>query len=334
VTTLRASVVVPTYNRAALLLRCLDALAHQSCPPSDFEVIVVDDGSTDGTADAVRGKTFPFRCEMVLQEHGGAARARNAGAARATADILAFTEDDVVPDGEWLSNALAALAAPGVDVVEGSTVYEDTGEEVRRFEGTRMPSFIPCNLVLRRDLFVRVGGYDAAFIDLRRGLYFREDSEFGFRLLEGGARVVVDPGVRVAHPRQFASVSACFRHARRYVFDALLYKKHPQLFRRYIEVKRIAGMTVRRVQHLAALLWAAGVAAGVVGALLPSVMLLACGVCGVAAAGTAFQWKYMGRRMLRVSMIPAWCAFVALPGVYLWAVLTGCFRFRSFGVLL
>lgn len=115
-TDLKVSVVIPTYNRRELLRRCLAAATHQDY--ADYEVIVVDDGSTDGT-DAMVAQTFP-RVHYVRQANRGPAAARNRGIDLANGTIVAFTDDDCEPPGDWLHQLVALFEQyPGVVAVGG-----------------------------------------------------------------------------------------------------------------------------------------------------------------------------------------------------------------------
>src|SRR5439155_10382038 len=97
VTDLRLSVVVPTLNRRDAVLRLLRALGRQSAAPTSYEAIVVVDGSTDGTAEAVAEHAAPFALRRVVQPQSGLAAARNAGARAATGDVVLFLDDDMEP---------------------------------------------------------------------------------------------------------------------------------------------------------------------------------------------------------------------------------------------
>ncbi len=328
------SVVIPTYNRKASLHRCLESLSRQTLSPAEFEVIVVDDGSTDGTAATFQGLRFPFHYTYFSQPNGGPSSARNLGISRAQGTVLAFTEDDVVVRPDWLQNALVYFDAGPVGLLEGRTVYSHTDKGIRRFERTPVHSFVPCNLFVRRDILLKAGGYDPDFYDPKSGLYFREDADLGFRILDVGAITKIAPDVVVEHPLQFTRMRECFRHARRYVFDPLLYKKHPQHFRRLIEVKEMFGLTVHRPQHylsLAYLVVTIGFAIGLGcgSALTSTALAIILFVCSF-----LFRYKYQGASAVEIYKLSETLGFLALPFVYLIAFARGCLRFKSFGAIL
>lgn len=95
------SVIIPTYNRKDSLLRTLESLARQTYPADRFEVIVVDDGGSDGTGEVTQ-RTFPFALRYVRQENQGDAIARNRGASEAQGDVLQFLDDDIVVEPGFL----------------------------------------------------------------------------------------------------------------------------------------------------------------------------------------------------------------------------------------
>ena len=103
--TLLASVIIPAYNAAASIGACLEALAHQTLAAGDFEVIVVDDGSTDTTPRVAE----QFGVRVVRGTHGGPAAARNLGASLATGQFLLFTDADCVPEPDWAEQMLRPL---------------------------------------------------------------------------------------------------------------------------------------------------------------------------------------------------------------------------------
>lgn len=327
------SVIIPTFNRRDSLREVLVSLARQEEVPGGFEVIVAVDGSTDGSAEMLPELALPYSLRWVLQANAGASEARNAGAALASGEYLALTEDDVLPASDWLKTAYSHLFDRSLDILEGVTEYMGSGGSVRRFEPPGIPSFIPCNLFIRRSSFLAAGGYESAFFDRMAGLYFREDADLGFRLLDMGFSVYIAGDVRVAHPLQFSTLGAALRHARRYQFDPLLFSRHPRRYREFIEVKRIAGITVHRPQHYVAL--AAGCAAVVMiaGAVAGAPALWGSGAAAVLLSGVLFRYKYHGTRAFSPSEAGRTIAFVAVPFVYLASLLRGCIRYRSIGVL-
>ena len=327
------SVIIPTRNREGMLRRCLSALAEQSIEASAAEIIVVDDGSTGEPAAEIGSSAGAFPVSVLRQSRGGPGSARNSGAAVARGLYLAFAEDDVVPDARWLESARVHLDETGADILEGRTVDAGTGKDIRSFEPSPRASFIPCNLFVRRSLFERVGGYDPGFFDAATGLYFREDSDFGFRAIGTGARIRIARDVSVEHPSQFSDLASCLRHARRYIFDPLLCRKHPLLYRRMIEVKTLAGIPVHRPQHYASIAYLAAVAWTVVAALQGSWEDVAGGGIVALMLSTAIRYKYRGGRAFMLYRIGETAGFLALPLVYLAALAKGSVRYRSYGAL-
>jgi glycosyltransferase involved in cell wall biosynthesis len=103
------SVVIPTHNRREFLRACLDSFEQQSAPAGSFEVVVVIDGSTDGTAEMLSEFAPSFELSVLTQPQAGASAARNAGAADARARVLLFVDDDMTASS---SHVAAHLAAP------------------------------------------------------------------------------------------------------------------------------------------------------------------------------------------------------------------------------
>ena len=238
------SIVVPTRGDAAKLTNLLDALDRQTLPRDRFEVILALDQAE--LAPGIRARVADAGIRTVRRPvRSGPGAARNCGAAEARGEFIAFTEDDVTPAPDWLERALARLSAdPALDVVEGVTA-KPGGRPVRKLDAGE-PSWLPTNLFVRRALFQRVGGYHEGFFDPASGVYFREDSDFGFTLEEAGARIARAAEVRVEHPDEHPRFLDPLRWARRYEMDALLAVRHPERFRDRIEVHRLGPFRVRR----------------------------------------------------------------------------------------
>jgi len=120
---LSISVVVPTYNRAAVLEQCLQSLGVQHYPRDRYEIIVVDDGSTDSTSVLMDSIRLPVGLRFVRQANQGSGAARNAGARYATGDILLFIDDDVVATPNLLSAHAEMHRQHGPSVVIGYTSF-------------------------------------------------------------------------------------------------------------------------------------------------------------------------------------------------------------------
>src|SRR5690606_33306116 len=220
-----------------MLDRCLSALAAQELPGADFEIIVVHDGPSEPTRKlaAQWAKKLAERGGPELRfhapPHAGPAAARNAGWRLAQASIVAFTDDDTVPDRGWLVVALAAIK-PGVDAGWGRIVMplpsDPTDYEI---DAARLSSaqFVTANCFCTKRMLERLGGFDERFEQA-----WREDSDLYFRLIDAGARVVHVPEAVVVHPVRPASWGVSLRQQRKVLYDALLFKKHRSLYRERI----------------------------------------------------------------------------------------------------
>jgi hypothetical protein len=200
------SVIVPTRNRRRLLRDLLDALASQTF--TDYEVVVVDDGSTDGSVEEIRSDAAAGRPVRLVEGNGqGAVRARLLGVENAHAEFLAFTDDDCVPWPGWLAEGVRALKA-GADVVQGVTRARG---QVRPLDRTIMVDrhdglYNTCNVFYRRSAYEKAGGFDtdaAARLNFRpgtaaRGLGFGEDALLGWRVRRSG-RAAFAPDAIVEH---------------------------------------------------------------------------------------------------------------------------------------
>ena len=181
------SVVVPTRGDPVKLANLLDALERQTLSRECFEIILALDQAELSPEIAARAAAAGIG-SVHRPERSGPGAARNRGAAEARGEFIAFTEDDVTPAPDWLERALARLTAESaLDVLEGST-SKPGGRPVRRLDAGGA-SWLPTNLFVRRSVFERVGGYHEGFFDPANGVYFREDSDFGFTLEAAGAMV-------------------------------------------------------------------------------------------------------------------------------------------------
>ncbi|RZI84477.1 MAG: glycosyltransferase [Rubrivivax sp.] len=227
------AVVIPTYRRPDLLLRCLNAVVAQKFPGDVFEVIVVDDGCGDDIRDLVARLAEQTRGSPTvryLRPEGtrGPAGARNRGWRATQAPIIAFTDDDTIPHEDWLSKGVQALqdgrvAVCGRVVVPVSQAPTD---HERNTQGLEHAEFVTANAFVRREALAEVGGFDERF---KRA--WREDSDLHFALLEHHGRVGWAPAAAVTHPVRSAPWGVSMQQQANVFFDALLYKKYPRLYR-------------------------------------------------------------------------------------------------------
>jgi glycosyltransferase involved in cell wall biosynthesis len=233
----RVAVVIPTRDRPLLLARCLAALRAQTLDPADFEIIVAADAPAAPTRETVEEAGAPngppVRYVPVVGRHGPAA-ARNAGWRLAVAPTIAFTDDDCIPEPGWLAAGLAALHE-GVVGVRGRVVVPRpaTPSDYQRTVGwLEQAEFVTANCFCRRAALAAVGGFDERFTAA-----WREDSDLYFTLLERGNRFGDAPGAVVVHPARPAPWGVSLREQRKSRFNALLFRKHPRLYRQRIQAR-------------------------------------------------------------------------------------------------
>jgi len=200
------SVVIPTYRRRERVLRHVEALAEQTW--KDFEVIVVDDGSGDGTAAALRALEAPFPLTVVEQENQGAAQARNVGARAAAGELLLFLDDDMEADPALLAEHERSHRE-GADLVVGDMplhpdsppgllswgvgVWAQTRRERLTGSGAEpgLDDLLTGQMSISRKAFERLGGFDTSFT--REGLFGGEDIDFSYRVVKAGLRAAFNP---------------------------------------------------------------------------------------------------------------------------------------------
>jgi glycosyltransferase involved in cell wall biosynthesis len=227
--TVDVSVVVPTRGRPRLLARCLDALDRQTLPRDRYEVVVVDDGPDEATrrVAAEHGAAY-----VAAGPHRGPAAARNVGWQLARAEVVAFTDDDTLPDPDWLAAGLRAIEA-GADGVAGRIqvpIPERPTDYERDAAGLETAEFATANCFYRRAALAAVGGFDERF-----PIAWREDADLFFTMVERGYRLERATDALVVHPLRPAGWGVSISQQRKAGLNALLYKKHPALYRQRIQ---------------------------------------------------------------------------------------------------
>jgi GT2 family glycosyltransferase len=226
----KVSVVVCSYNGGKTLHDCLDSLMRLDYP--DYEVILVDDGSTDDTASIT--EQFPsVICHQ--QQNQGLSVARNVGASLADGEIVAYTDDDCVADQHWLRYLVQAMHDQNVEAIGGPNITPDSdgwiakcvaaspGNPSHVMFDDRHAEHVPgCNMAFRRSTLLGIGGFDPQF------RVAGDDVDVCWRLLDAGLSIGYAAGAMVWHHRR-PSVKAYAKQQQGYGrSEALVHFKHPQ----------------------------------------------------------------------------------------------------------
>ena len=325
------SIVIPAYNSAKLLSRCLEALEKQSAPKAEFEVTVADDGSTDETLEML--SQFKAQTELNLQwtsiPNSGPGNARNAGVAKSAGSWIGFIDADVIPDPDWVKNAIQLIQQkPDAGAFEGRTEVTQRNlatpftHQTENTDGGRYPT---CNLLVRRNL----ANFHPAYL-----IPFREDTDLAFSILASGYSIIFAPALIVEHPPLSSSYSRPLLLARRYYYDGLLARRFPSRYQLELDAHQIFGL---KIPHLKRKLYAIFVLSQIVflaallfgssasGMLLPLSAYLA-GLCVTAGASLRYA-------NLRDLSLQDWLVFVSqlhvLPWVMGYSLLRGWLDFRG-----
>jgi len=325
------SIVIPAYNSAKLLSRCLEALEKQSASKAEFEVTVADDGSTDETLEML--SQFKAQTELNLQwtsiQNSGPGNARNAGVAKSAGSWIGFIDADVIPDQDWVKNALQLIQQkPDAGAFEGRTEVTQRNlatpftHQTENTDGGRYPT---CNFLVRKNL----ANFHPAYL-----IPFREDTDLAFSILASGYSIIFAPALIVEHPPLSSSYSRPLVLARRYYYDGLLARRFPSRYQLELDAHKIFGM---KIPHLKRKLYAIFVLSQIVflaallfgfsasGMLLPVSVYLT-GLCLTAGASLRYA-------NLRDLSLQDWLVFVfqlhVLPWVMGYSLLRGWLDFRG-----
>ncbi|CAB1063248.1 Mycofactocin system glycosyltransferase [Olavius sp. associated proteobacterium Delta 1] len=229
------SVIIPVRNRPDDIAACLQSLKELTYPDDELEIIVVDDASTDHTLDIA--SRFEVRL-IPLRQHKQAAYCRNIAARRARGELLAFLDSDCLADSVWLRELVAAFKDQTLCAVGGvvESYFNENGldryEKVRsslnvssRFRRSTENDpffYLPaCNLLIRRDTFLKVNGF-------REELFVGEDVDFCWRMRERGYHFEYRTQGRVFHKHRNKLTSFCLRRFEYGTSEPLLNRLHPK----------------------------------------------------------------------------------------------------------
>jgi glycosyltransferase involved in cell wall biosynthesis len=240
------SVVIPTYNRLPILRQCLEALERQqiAAPIRAYEVVLVDDGSTDDTVAWVRANQERLpHVRLILQDHGGPAEGRNRGVEQARGDVIVFIDSDLVvlPDflmrhaealeGRWRERGDRLCFTYGA--VVNTARFERPTSEPHKLNDLSFAYFATGNVAIDRSLLERAGLFDTGF-----RLYGWEDLELGERLRRLGVELVRCPRAVGYHWHPALSLEQIPRlievERQRAAMGLVFYRKHPTRRVRFI----------------------------------------------------------------------------------------------------
>lgn len=231
------SVIVPAYNAGDTIGRCIEALLKQSSQDGRYEIIVVDDGSTDNTPEVVQSFSG---VRFFQQDRQGPASARNLGARKARGDFILFTDADCEPVPEWAERLLAPLRE-GNNIVGAKGAYLtrqrelisrfvqlEYEEKYERMAKERFIDFVDTySAAYRREIFLQEGGFDPSFPTPSV-----EDQELSFRLAEKGYKMVFVPEAKVYHQHPSSLIDYLLRKFRIGYWKVLVHWRHPgKIFR-------------------------------------------------------------------------------------------------------
>ena len=199
---LTLSIIIPTYNRCEQLQRVLSGLERQTVPSNQFEVIIVSDGSTDGTNDFLNTASTGLQLKPIFQANSGVAAARNNGLYQASGQLILFLDDDVVPDSQLVAEHLHIHTSQCGDVIVlgpmltpsdfslASWVRWEQAMLTKQYDAMLAEKYQPTarqfytgNTSLAREHLLKAGGFDEHF---RRA----EDVELAYRLARSGLRFI------------------------------------------------------------------------------------------------------------------------------------------------
>ena len=194
------SVVVPVYNGEKTIKKTIEALLSQKTEKS-YEIIVVDDGSTDDTPNII--KNYPVK--IITQKNAGPSAARNTGWKAASAEIVAFTDSDCIPVPDWIEVISNHFEKPSVGGVGGTYETENTGSilatyigEDIRFRHGRLGKEIEAtgtfSVAFRKNLLEQVGGFDETYKKATA-----EDFDVSFAIRKAGHKIIFEPNAIVGH---------------------------------------------------------------------------------------------------------------------------------------
>ncbi|MEA3492896.1 MAG: glycosyltransferase [Candidatus Margulisiibacteriota bacterium] len=247
---MKISIVIGTYNQKDTLEMVLRSFADQTIPPSDYEIVVIDSSSSDGTDQMMNHIKVPYSLKYLVKENKGKSSARNHGVKEARSDIILLTDADMIAANDLLENHLIVHQQKKNASVEGATynlkkkvtvdelnpnhpdVEPYIKQHFRNGKKLKWSYFLSGNLSLKKDAFLRAGGFDEKF-----SIYGWEDIELGYRLKKMGVPLIYCAKAANYHYHFVSGEDMLKRKYRMGQSAAYFYRKHPNF-----TVKMFLGM--------------------------------------------------------------------------------------------
>lgn len=234
------SIIIPTNNRKFFLENCLKSLWNQTYPQNQYEILVVDDGSTDGTGAIVKGLKAIKNLKYFYQPHRGLSEARNLGVKSARGKIVAFIDDDCVADKNWVSLIVKTYrrSSPKVGGIGGQVfvgtykknIIARAGQAMlnysvsRHKKGNEVLFLLGSNFSFRKEVLNKIGYFDRDFRTAG------DDTEFAWRLVKAGYKLIYEPKIKVEHFQRNTLISFWKQNIEYGTSLCLSKRKHPDLF--------------------------------------------------------------------------------------------------------
>lgn len=230
---MKLSVVIPTHNRPEFLKRAIEGLEKQDLNSADFEVIVILSPNDQSFAwlDTYNGPLNIRHIHPKEDQWQGrnVSFKRNYGAQIAKASWIAFTDDDCLPQVEWLSSALGHLDQEDVGGIEGLTQVPEDAPHTLTWKGMRrlamFGGYQTCNVFYRKSDFLKAGGFDNENFP-----WFLEDTDLAWSILDLGKKIVAEPKCLVVHPVGPRASWRILHEANRAGLKLRLLRKHPEIY--------------------------------------------------------------------------------------------------------
>ncbi len=230
-TFMKVSIVIPAHNAGRTIAKAVVESLAQAGKGVAVEVVVVDDGSSDNSAEVARS----VGARVISQPNAGPAAARNRGWQAATGQVICFTDSDCVPAPNWLANLLQGFTEWRVGAVAGSYDVANSDSWLARWvhreimeRHERMPAFVRAfgtyNVAIPRYVLEATGGFETSY---RRAS--GEDNDLSYRILKGGWRIAFMPQARVAHHHPERLWKYLKDQARHGFWRMKLYRAHPDM---------------------------------------------------------------------------------------------------------